>query len=217
MATFVPAPRVCRYVVAWKATGNDEEFHNVLEVGKTSEWPDGGGAMDTVGERIAAWIIDTALPLIGASVSIQSLTAQRMLAYAEPIYDQSSGDWPDDGGDAADILPLNTCVELKKATGATGRSRRGFAFISGIPKDKVDTSDNNHMTSAYQTSWSAAGADLLGKIASTDVGAQLAVVSRFHKVGDTPSVPRDEAVFNTVQDLSVTRSRFATRRKRMFN
>lgn len=214
MSVFVPAPRVCRFTLGFHALTGDKEWSVVLECGKVSEWPDGGGAMADTANAIEAWAAGVVMPLLAAGVIFDSITGQRMLAYAEPIYDFSES--PEEGAIEEKCTPLNACLELKKQTGATGRSRRGFTFFSGLPSVTAfdDTGEPNQLDSTYVASWTSAGGSLLSGIAAVDNGSQLAVVSRFHKVEGIPSVPREEAVFAYVTTYSCTRTRVATRRKR---
>lgn len=213
VAPFVPAPKVLRTTIHYVT--ENVPWSVVLELGRTSEWPDGGGALADSATAVKEWATSAeTLALFTWGTVVKEVTAQRMLAYAEPIYMFDVA--PDAEGSIHETqLPNNCCVVLKKNTGATGRSNRGRSYFSGIPTAKMAAGDGGQVTSGHFTAWVAAGADLLATIAEVDNGAQLAVVSRFHKVGSTPSVPRDEAIFRYVTEFAPRNHQIYTRRKRM--
>jgi len=215
VSVFVPAPRVCRFTLGFSQAADDEPFHVVLELGKVDEWPDGGGAMDDYASAITLWWNNDGSDVFSEDVSASSLTAQRMLAYSEPIYDLTDSGWPVAGGVSGGCFPTNVSVIAKKKTGMTGRSRNGRTYWSGVPLSSQHASSFNRLSSAAHANFITAMDLLLTNLGSVDEGAQLAVVSRFTTVGTTHNVPRDEATFLFVTDYDVENAEFATRRKRL--
>src|ERR1043165_9487709 len=171
---FVPAPRVCRYVLTNESNGR--EWSIVLECGKVSEWPDGGGAMEETALAINEWADTNLGTVLSTSCQTLTLTGQRMQAYAEPIYEFSVG-FPVAGDVAGGALPNNVCVVMHKSTGATGRSRSGRTYMSGVPvASRAGADANNEITSGALDDYEAVGGALLSAISGVDDGLQLAVV-----------------------------------------
>lgn len=53
------------------------------------------------------------------------------------------------GTDAADPLPNNVTFSIKKTSGLTGRAARGRTYWPAIPRDKVNSADQNLLDSTY--------------------------------------------------------------------
>ena len=82
------------------------------------------------------------------------------------------------GEDLSPGLPGNVTFSIKKVSGFTGRSARGRTFWIGIPTDKLQTTDENRLTSAYVDAI-VANVNVIRAQIPIVTGWQAVLVSRF--------------------------------------
>jgi hypothetical protein len=207
---FVPVVNDMRVAIRYLSTQNSTASVT-FDVGKAgTDWTT--SQMQTILNTIATRWNSSIAPHLNQIWQPREIVGQHQAVEGEPIIVSTVA--PVAGTGSTTPVSSQVAAILHKNTGTRGRHYEGRMLQFGL--SSADLADSNHVNSTYQTAILAAWNLMLSDIAAVDIGAQIAVASRFKRGAEKHTVvPQTPAFFTFVQSFQMLTTRVGTARKRL--
>lgn len=193
---FQPCPGIASAVISASSGAGADEFQNVLHFKKSTTAPWSGTELQGLLDGLHAFLTSTpgiaaTQTYLSAAVSLERIALRDLTVDAGA---EKSLNISIPGASSATPLNSGLSFAITLRTGLAGRSQRGRLFCYGLTTAINGSHGQDVVDSAAANAISAGWAGIIAAQADWGSGVQWCVLSRRHKVGDTPNVLRDTGV-----------------------